>query len=131
MSDNQWDSHLYKLKRTGKIERAALINHVGSVLAVTPGFKLTEQEVAGILSALSHRYSHLIKLQIGQDVFTCFQHSQNTDILVGRAENDVLTIQKCNDFVVVGLADPESPGSCIHEVMTFAKRSNRKSKLTR
>ncbi|KAL3867939.1 hypothetical protein ACJMK2_040781 [Sinanodonta woodiana] len=90
-----------------------------------------EQEVAGILSALSHKYSHLLKLQIGQDAFRCFQHSQNTDILVGRAEKDVLTIQKSNDFVVVGLADPEFPGSCIHEMMTFARRYNRKSNLTR
>ncbi|KAK3607665.1 hypothetical protein CHS0354_010652 [Potamilus streckersoni] len=116
MSETSWDSYLDELKKTGKIERAALIDHEGSVLTVTPGLKLTVDEVKGILTTLAHKYTRLIKLNIGQEVFTCFQNVHNNDILIGRAEKQMLTIQKCKEFVVVGLADFDSPGSCIYEV---------------
>ncbi|KAL3867949.1 hypothetical protein ACJMK2_040791 [Sinanodonta woodiana] len=131
MSESIWDSYLDELTKTGKIQRAALIDPKSSVLAASPGLKLTEGEVAGVLTALSHKYTYLIRLNIGQEIFTCFQNVHNTDVLIGRAENQMLTIQKCKDFVVVGLAEFDSPGSCIYEITKFAKKYNHNSKCSK
>ncbi|KAL3882647.1 hypothetical protein ACJMK2_028972 [Sinanodonta woodiana] len=131
MSHRHWDSYLDQLMKNGKIKRAALIDHAGSLLAATLDFILTEHEIAGILSSLGHQYSNLVTLKIAQEVFTCFQNIHNNDVLIGRAENALLVLHTCKEFVVVALADPESPGSCMYEVMTFAKWSNRKCKPCR
>ncbi|KAK3589367.1 hypothetical protein CHS0354_010014 [Potamilus streckersoni] len=120
MSHRRWDLHLDKLMRTGKIERAALIDHTGCLLAASPDFILAEHEIIGILSALGHQYSHLVKLKIAHEVFTCFQNIHNNDVLIGRTENAVLVLHTCKDFVVVALADPESPGSCMYEILHVA-----------
>lgn len=116
------------LQKTGKIEKSALIDFNGNCLISTPGFELGQRETISILRAIESQYVSLIKLKIGEQTFTCFRNDSVTSSLIGRAENDVISIYKCVEFVVVGISDPDSPGSCIYEMQRFVKKMFRQSR---
>ena len=117
-----------RLTRTGKIEKAALIDFNGHLLAKSPGLSIIQKDIDALLGALNSPYQSLVKLNVGNSVFTCFRNDSGTNSLIGWTDDDVLTAYKCVDFVVVGVSDPESPGSSIYEMMRFVKQMYRKSR---
>ena len=124
----RYQSCIEQLQKTGKIEKVALLDFNGNFLISTEGFELGLQETTSILRAVEGRYVSLIKLKIGEQTFTCFRNDSVTSSLIGRAENDVISIYKCVEFIVVGISDPNSPGSCIYEMQRFVKKCFRQSR---
>lgn len=116
------------LQKTGKIEKTAILDFNGNILISTAGFELGPRETSSILRAIESQYLSLIKLKIQNQVFTCFRNDSLTPSLIGRAEDDVISAYKCVDFIVVGISDPDSPGSCIYEMQKFVKKCFRQSR---
>ena len=117
----RYSSYIGQLQKTGKIEKAALIDFRGNILIATPGFKLGLLDTNAIISAINGQYASLIKLKVGEQMFTCFRNDSLTTSLIGRADDDVISVYKCVDFIAVGISDPNSPGSCIYEMQRFVK----------
>ena len=129
-NDNSNDKYKYYteiLQKTGKIEKVALLDFSGELLISSEGFELGSREINSILRAIESQYLSLMKLKIRGKVFTCFRNDSMTKSLIGRAENDVISVYKCVEFIVVGISDPDSPGSCIYEMQKFVKRCFRLS----
>ncbi|CAL1540322.1 unnamed protein product [Lymnaea stagnalis] len=111
--------HLLKLMQEllvrGKVQQVAILEQdSGKVLVSLPPWTLSDQDSVGLVKAVSHSQEIMLKLTIGREVFTCFKHGRNK--MVGRHGDKVLVAQETNTCVVVGLADDDTPGSCLYEV---------------
>ena len=126
--DNKYQHYIEILQKTGKIEKVALLDFNGNLIVSTEEFELRQQDTNSILRAIESQYLSLIKLKIGDKMFTCFRNDSMTEPLIGRSENDVISVYKCVEFIVVGISDPNSPGSCIYEMQKFVKRCFRLSR---
>ncbi|ESP05213.1 hypothetical protein LOTGIDRAFT_227877 [Lottia gigantea] len=115
-----WESLLDRLTSRGKVETVAITNLEGEVLASTADWDLTDGETIGILKAVSSHYDSLIRMKITDTMYTCFRHD-NSETIVGKAENRVLVAHICHQCMVIGFSDIQSPGSCIYDITEFGK----------
>ncbi|KAK6188064.1 hypothetical protein SNE40_004328 [Patella caerulea] len=115
-----WEGLLSRLTNRGKVETAAITNLEGEVLASTADWHISTTETVGVLKAVCSNYGSLIKMKISDDLYTCFRHD-NCDTIVGKAEDKVLVAHKCQQCMIIGFADVESPGSCIYDITEFGK----------
>lgn len=122
----RWKDLLYTLTRNGKIEKAAIIDADNSVVASSLNFIVADSDINTIYAALSGNYSSLMKMKLWKSFFTCFRHGDDTNTIVGKADDEVLVAHKCGDFLVIGLSHAETPGSSIYEVTKFGNRIKRK-----
>lgn len=111
--------HLLKLMQEllvrGKVQQVAVLEQdSGKSLVSLPPWTLSDQDSIGLVKAVSHSQEIMLKLTIGREVFTCFKHGRNK--MVGRNGDKVLVAQETNTCVVVGMADDDTPGSCLYEV---------------
>ena len=120
MKERRWNDLLRGLIKRGKVENAAIINFEGEIVAISDQWKISPGDAVGLLNATLSTYPALTKLSISQHTFTCFTHGSNGTI-VGRADSHVLVAHRSEKFIVVGVSDPEAPGSCIYEVVEFGK----------
>lgn len=126
-SNIRWKDLLYTLTRNGKIEKAAIIDsEKNSVVASSFDFKVADSEINTISCALSGKYSSLMKMKLWQSFFTCFRHGDDTNTIVGKADDEVLVAHKCGDILVIGISHAETPGSSIYEVTKFGNRIKRR-----
>lgn len=122
----RWKDLLYTLTRNGKIEKAAIIDADNSVVASSLNFIVADSDINTIYAALSGNYSSLMKMKLWKSFFTCFRHGDDTNTIVGKADDEVLVAHKCGDFLVIGISHAETPGSSIYEVTKFGNRIKRK-----
>ena len=127
-NEDRYQYYIELLQKTGKIEKAALLDFNGNLLISTEGFELGQRETNSVVRAIESQYLSLIKLKIEDKMFTCFRNDSVTPSFIGRAENDVISVYKCVEFIVVGISDPNSPGSCIYEMQKFVKKCFRLSR---
>lgn len=119
------DLHL-KLTRNGKIEKAAIVDKTGKIVACSSNFTVKDCDINAIKCALSGQYSSLVKMKFGNEMFMCFTQCEEKDTLLGKYEDEILVAHRKNGFLVVGIGYSDTPGSCLYEVTQFAKRFDSK-----
>lgn len=119
------EQHVERLLYTGTIEQVAIIDFSGKILIRSDGATIEQQDAVTILRVLESADTSLVKIRIGQQDFKCFKTSANS--FVGRADYDFVCACVSVDFVVIGISDANSPGSCIYEMSRFVKRCYRNS----
>lgn len=120
--DSEWRNLHLKLTRNGKIEKAAIVDKSGKIVACSPDFSLKDSDINTLNCALAGQYSSLVKITFGKGVFTCFRQCEENDTLLGKNEDEILVAHRQNGFLVVGIGYSDTPGSCLYEVTHFAKR---------
>lgn len=108
---------LANLQRSGKIERAALLDLQGHPLVLSSGMEISPDDGETILRTLASPYNSMTRLKVGKQDFVCFKNTGQS--LVGKSEEDFLCVNKGPEFLVVGISDPQSPGSSIYELSRF------------
>ena len=76
-----------------------------------------------ILRTLAYPCNPMTKLRVGKQDFICFKNTRDSASLVGKSDSDFLCVYKGAEFIVVGISDPESPGSSIYEMSRFLSQT--------
>lgn len=124
--DSDLRNLLLKLTRNGKIERAAIIDKAGKIVACSANFTFKDSDVKTLNYALSGQYSSLVRMKFGNEMFMCFRQCEDNDTLLGKNGEEILVAHRKNGFLVVGIGHSDTPGSCLYEVTRFAKRFDSK-----
>ena len=120
--DASWEYVLSLLTKNGKIERAAIVTENGTVTS-SPSPDFSENDINCLRCSMSGSYSSLMKIKFCGTTFTCLPHGDDNDTIVGRAGDEILVAHKCsNGVLIIGLGHVETPGSCLYEVTSFAKK---------
>lgn len=122
------EQHVERLLCTGKIEQVAIIDFSGNILIRSDGMDIDLKDAETILRVLESADTSLVKIKIGKQDFRCFKDSVTS--FVGRADYDFVCACLSVDFVVIGISDANSPGSCIYEMSRFVKRCYRNSSVS-
>lgn len=111
---------LERLRCSGKIERAAFLDLQGTPLVRSSGMDISPDDGETILRTLNSPFSPMTRLRVGKQDFVCFKNTGTS--LVGKSDDDFLCVYRGTDFVVVGISDPQSPGSSIYEISRFLSK---------
>lgn len=111
-----------QLLKRGKISEVALLNQSGGppVTLRPMSWTIPALVATGLARAIKETTQPLVRLMVNEKVYVCLNHGSNR--LVGHSnDNDVLVAQKTNQYIVLGLSDEETPGSCLQEVLELAE----------
>lgn len=123
------DDCLQRITRNQKIEKAAILNNEGKVLTCSQNMQFGQTDLNGINCVFSGHSSLLMRLNLCESSYTCFRKSDDRNTIIGRSENSVLVLNRCQDFIIIGVGHSDTPGSCLHEVTKFGKKLRYKSKI--
>ncbi|KAK0052166.1 hypothetical protein Bpfe_018496 [Biomphalaria pfeifferi] len=103
----------------GKITQVGIIDQdTASLILSLPAWNLSTADIIGLIKAAGNTQEIMLKLNIGREMYTCFKHGANK--MVGRVGEKILVAQKTHTCVIVGIADHDTPGSCMYEVSELA-----------
>uniref|UniRef100_A0A2C9M1E3 Profilin n=1 Tax=Biomphalaria glabrata TaxID=6526 RepID=A0A2C9M1E3_BIOGL len=103
----------------GKITQIGIIDQdTASLILSLPAWNLSTADIIGLIKAAGNTQEIMLKLNIGREMYTCFKHGANK--MVGRVGEKILVAQKTHTCVIVGIADHDTPGSCMYEVSELA-----------
>ncbi|RUS84253.1 hypothetical protein EGW08_008005 [Elysia chlorotica] len=106
----------------GKIREVALLSLAGGapVASLPVSWTLPANVGTSLVKAVLETSTPLVRLTINEEKYVCLKHGP--DRMVGHSvNNDVLVAQKTALFIVLGLSEEETPGSCLQEVLELVE----------
>jgi len=121
-----WEESINYFVGKGKIQRAAIFEHGGKMLAGTPDMQLSDQDIRAIVHCVGlplnvfHKFR--FGLFIGQVRYVCFKVDDRT--MLGVSRDDLFVAHICDNVLILSFVElnkPETDVSCLGEVWTFAQ----------
>uniref|UniRef100_A0A0B7ASL2 Profilin n=1 Tax=Arion vulgaris TaxID=1028688 RepID=A0A0B7ASL2_9EUPU len=120
----EFETHLMHLMQEllarGKVRQVAVLEQEnGAMLVSLPPWILLHKDAIGLIKSVSSTIETIVKLSIGREMYTFFKHGR--DKVMGRSGDSILVAQRTDACLVVGVADDNTPGSCLYEVSELAR----------